>query len=322
MRFSSVVLLIAISVFSLHCGVHAVRRQSDDEYSDEQVTGDQHQAPSHASEPMGGGSTDEQPQTAPGNEGEDQPPPKTLAASFVPVIAIMLVSKSVPALDTGGSSIPMLISVLLVPRVITYLEQQYGLAELEQVPGMVFVAVVSVGQFAMVVLGGKALGFFGDPGAAMMGKQAGKVDTLEYIQGEPVDVERTGSIKVVEFWTTWCGPCKKAIPHINKLYNKLVKESGTKKIQFVGVAMGEDAAKAKPFVEEMGDEMQYAVAVDPQKTVAGDYPIAGFPHAYIVDADGNVAWSGHPGTSEFTQTLEKLVAAVAPAAKSEVEKLD
>ena len=207
-RFSSVVLLIAISVFSLHCGVHAVRRQSDvsyfvlvylcmnilsiqDEYSDEQVTGDQHQAPSHASEPMGGGSTDEQPQawphlrhlhhtplhpmksfygtcahsvpvqTAPGNEGEDQPPPKTLAASFVPVIAIMLVSKSVPALDTGGSSIPMLISVLLVPRVITYLEQQYGLAELEQVPGMVFVAVVSVGQFAMVVLGGKALGFFG-----------------------------------------------------------------------------------------------------------------------------------------------------------------
>lgn len=93
---------------------------------------------------------------------------------------------------------------------------------------------------------------------------------------------RNGSVKVVEFWASWCGPCKSAIPHLNQLWKQLVQENSAEKVQFVGVNQGEDKEKVQQFIEEMGDKMTYSVALDPKSSLSGAYPTAGIPHVRYI----------------------------------------
>ena len=80
---------------------------------------------------------------------------------------------------------------------------------------------------------------------------------LKFVQGDPFDVG-TGKVTVVEFWATWCPPCKVAIPHLNKLYVDKYKSKG---VQLVGVTK-EPEATVKPFIAERKKEFTYPVAID------------------------------------------------------------
>jgi tetratricopeptide (TPR) repeat protein len=79
---------------------------------------------------------------------------------------------------------------------------------------------------------------------------------------------------------------------------------------FVGVS-DEDAAKVKPFVDGMGDKMDYTVAIDPsRKTHEGymeRYGANGIPHAFVVDKEGRIAWQGHP-MSGLERVLDQMAA--------------
>jgi peroxiredoxin len=100
-------------------------------------------------------------------------------------------------------------------------------------------------------------------------------------------------VVVVEFWATWCGPCRTSIPHLTEL-QKRFQERG---VVFVGVS-DEPAATIKPFVEEMGDKMDYTVAADRERKTYMAYMDAfgqnGIPHAFVVDLEGRIVWQGHP----------------------------
>jgi thiol-disulfide isomerase/thioredoxin len=145
-----------------------------------------------------------------------------------------------------------------------------------------------------------------------IGDPAPKLD-LKFVKGEAVKELKPGQIYVVEFWATWCGPCKATIPHLTKL-QKLHGD----KVTFIGVAVFEQDQKAvAPFVKEMGDKMEYRVALD---NVGDKEPnegpmaknwmdaagLSGIPAAFIVTKDGKVAWIGHPG--QIDKPLEEVVA--------------
>lgn len=140
---------------------------------------------------------------------------------------------------------------------------------------------------------------------AQIGQAAASLDGLTFIKGEPVSIE-DGKIYVVEFWATWCPPCRTSIPHLTELQNKL-KDKG---VTVIGISNEDDTEKVKDFVAEQGEKMGYTVALDPDKKVNNGYMNAfgqgGIPTAFIVDTAGKVVWVGHP-MSDLEMVLETVV---------------
>lgn len=142
-----------------------------------------------------------------------------------------------------------------------------------------------------------------------IGDPAPKLQTGKWVQGEPVSEFAAGKAYIVEFWATWCGPCRTSIPHLNEIATKF-KDKGL-------IVIGQDAwetdeSLVEPFIKKMGESMSYRVALDDKKTrkkgsMAETWMDAagqnGIPTAFLVDLAGRIAWIGHPMTlSEKTIT--------------------
>ena len=131
-----------------------------------------------------------------------------------------------------------------------------------------------------------------------IGDPAPALDVGKWVQGEPVKAIEKGKVYVVEFWATWCGPCRATIPHLTELSKKHPE------VVFIGADVFErDESKVEPFVKEMGEKMTYRVALDnkakdKEGAMATTWMAAagqnGIPAAFIVDKESRVAWIGHP----------------------------
>src|SRR5436190_22041055 len=124
------------------------------------------------------------------------------------------------------------------------------------------------------------------------GDPAPKLQTGTWVQGEPVKDFEKGKAYIVEFWATWCGPCRVSIPHLNEIHNKFKD----KNLVVIGQDCFErDESLVKPFVKKMDDKMTYRVALD-DKQVSDKGKMAetwmeaagqnGIPSAFLVDTKG------------------------------------
>ncbi|MHC5082768.1 MAG: TlpA family protein disulfide reductase [Planctomycetota bacterium] len=124
-----------------------------------------------------------------------------------------------------------------------------------------------------------------------IGMKAPALAGMNWIKGKPVKIA-PGRAYVIEFWATWCPPCKASIPHLTEI-QKQYKD----KLTVIGVS-SEAASIVQPFVDQMGSKMNYTVIADSQGTARRNYSQAfgqgGIPHAFIIDPKGRVAWVGHP----------------------------
>lgn len=137
-----------------------------------------------------------------------------------------------------------------------------------------------------------------------LGDAAYPLTGLTWVKGQPVTLA-PGKVYVVEFWATWCPPCRQSIPHLTSLQKKYKD-----RVTFVGVS-GEDPAVVKNFVANQGDNMDYTVAVDTMGGVSKGYMTAfrqgGIPTAFIVNAAGKIVWHGHP-LGELESVLDQVLA--------------
>ncbi len=144
--------------------------------------------------------------------------------------------------------------------------------------------------------------------AAELGDPAAPLKISEWIKGDPVSLAdaKGKKIVVVEFWATWCPPCRTSIPHLTDL----AKKFKDKDVVIVGIS-DEKPPVVKAFVEKMGPKMDYVVALDDDNATAEGYMRAydqnGIPHAFLVDKTGRVVWHGHP-MGGLDQALDEVVA--------------
>lgn len=128
--------------------------------------------------------------------------------------------------------------------------------------------------------------------------------TLQTMDGEPVTLASLeGKTVVLNFWSTWCQPCKLEHPHLQQAASVY----GQQGVVFLGVLYNDEVQKAKPFLKRNGSV--YPTLVDPGQRVAIDFGVAGVPETFIITKNGDIVqkFSGPVSYQVLAQSLEPLL---------------
>ncbi|MGE0448097.1 MAG: TlpA family protein disulfide reductase [Vicinamibacterales bacterium] len=130
--------------------------------------------------------------------------------------------------------------------------------------------------------------------------------TLKDVDGRDVALsDYRGKVVLLDFWATWCGPCKVEIPHFVEFQEKY----GPKGLQIVGVSVDDTADKLAPYVKEMG--MNYPVLQGLGRDDLQDAygPILGIPVSVMISRDGKICatHTGLTGKEIFEQEIAALL---------------
>jgi len=107
--------------------------------------------------------------------------------------------------------------------------------------------------------------------------------------------EYRGDVVMINFWATWCGPCRQEMPLLDELYTRY-KRVG---FHLLGVNIDDDSRRAMQMIEELG--VNFPVLFDARKEVSKLYEVEAMPVTVLVDREGNVRYVHHgykPGYEE------------------------
>lgn len=128
---------------------------------------------------------------------------------------------------------------------------------------------------------------------------------LKDLDGNELSLSDLKGKKVfLNFWATWCPPCKSEMPEIESLY----QETKDSDLVIVSIEIGEPLDTVKSFIAS--NNYNFKVLSDPEQIVAAQYNIASIPTSYFIDVDGNII-SKHSGAmnidqmKEYIKTLDK-----------------
>src|ERR1700730_3262325 len=141
-----------------------------------------------------------------------------------------------------------------------------------------------------------------------IGDSAPLLRLLGWIKGTPVKRFEEGNVYVVELCATWCKPCIAAMPHLSALAGEYKD-----RVTVFGIDVYEKKTtsieKVKAFVDSMGHRMDYRVAAEDSNFIVDDWLHAsgehGIPRTFVVNAEGRLAWIGHP--KDLDKVLTKIV---------------
>ncbi|GAB1857880.1 hypothetical protein MHTCC0001_27170 [Flavobacteriaceae bacterium MHTCC 0001] len=106
-----------------------------------------------------------------------------------------------------------------------------------------------------------------------------------------------GKFILIDFWATWCGPCRKAIPKLNQ-YQKEFKDN----LVIIGLS-----DETKSTIKKMKSPViEYYSAIDTGKTLERMYKVEGVPHCVLIDPSGIVRWEGYPDLEGFELTSKVI----------------
>lgn len=121
-----------------------------------------------------------------------------------------------------------------------------------------------------------------DPSASLVGRPAPDF-ALKGMDGSMVKLaDLRGSVVLLDFWATWCGPCRAALPRLDALN----RERAAAGLKVFAVNLREDGAKIEQFLKQTG--LSLPVLLDTDGAVAGRYGISAIPATVLIDKEGVV----------------------------------
>ena len=121
--------------------------------------------------------------------------------------------------------------------------------------------------------------------AAVKPQQAAPDFTLKRAEGGNLRLaEQRGQVVLINFWASWCGPCRVEMPHLNKLHDKY-KAGG---FMVLGVNIDDDPRHGAATAARWG--LRFPVLLDTEKTVTRTYDLGAMPSTVLVDRDGRIRY--------------------------------
>lgn len=119
--------------------------------------------------------------------------------------------------------------------------------------------------------------------------------------------ELKGNVVLMDYWATWCPPCRKSLPHLNELAND--KELFNRGLRVVGINSREDESKVSQFMKK--NDYTFITPMDLEGKFGEDYMVEGIPTTVLVDQSGTIkkVWVGYDDSlpQEMKTEIEKLL---------------
>lgn len=126
------------------------------------------------------------------------------------------------------------------------------------------------------------------------------------------DIKNDGNPIIINFWATWCSPCKRELNNITEMYDGWVDETGVKLVA-ISIDDTRNMAKVAPYVNGKGWE--YDVYIDPNGDFKRALGVNNVPHTFLVDGNGQIVWQHNSYNEGDEYELYELVQKLAQGEK-------
>jgi len=131
---------------------------------------------------------------------------------------------------------------------------------------------------------GPAKNRFGD--SPLLGKKAPEFSLPTLKGGTASDADLKGHVTIVDFWATWCEPCRRSMPHLQQLAANPDLSGKGLRVLAVNATNQDDRDDVAKYIKEMG--FSFPVLLDENGMMAQAFQVRGFPTTFVVGRDGTV----------------------------------
>lgn len=125
------------------------------------------------------------------------------------------------------------------------------------------------------------------------------------LEGRPVDLrDYRGKVVMLNFWATWCIPCRVEMPSMQALY----EQYSEKGFEILAISGGEPEGRIRPFVDELG--LTFPILLDPQFQIHQRYQVTAIPSTYVINPQGVIVHRLFGATDWNTAESHALVASL------------
>ena len=132
-----------------------------------------------------------------------------------------------------------------------------------------------------------------------VGSEAPEISVDGWWDEKAPEKRAKGKIYVVDFWASWCGPCRESMPHMAQMQDKYGDYA-----TFIGISIDQDKSAAADYLSSLGQDLPIYFAMDKDDQTWQSWGRAAgrdtIPTTFIVDENNKIAWVGHPMQLEAT----------------------